>query len=204
MWTRKPAEQFIMNHSRLGFWLFAISGALGPGQQNATASGTESLPAIITVASVDLARYTGRWYEIAKIPNRFQKACASDTTADYAIRDDGRLDVINRCARDDGSPDEARGVARIVDSSGNAKLKVSFVSILGWRPFWGDYWVIGLDENYQWVIVGHPSRKFGWVLARTPEIDDDTLTHIFTIVERNGYQRRAFEMTSHGRDSAEK
>jgi apolipoprotein D and lipocalin family protein len=198
-----PEHKFAMNHHGLGYLWFALTVTLGIGLGGRVAarSDAEPLPAMTTVSSVELTRYVGRWYEIARIPNRFQKACASDTTADYAIRDDGRLDVINRCLRDDGKRDEASGVAKIVDSQSNAKLKVSFVSILGWRPFWGDYWVVGLDENYQWAIVGHPSRKYGWILARTPEIDDDTLALIFTFIERNGYQRRAFERTSHGRDS---
>jgi apolipoprotein D and lipocalin family protein len=202
MSTRNPAEQLTMNHNSFGYCLFAICGVLALDSQNATAFGTETLPAIATVASVDLTRYAGRWYEITRIPNRFQRACASDTTADYAIRDDGRLDVINRCLREDGRPDEASGVAKIVDTQSNAKLKVSFVSFFGWRPFWGDYWVIGLDENYQWAIVGHPSRKYGWILARTPELDDETLSRIFSIIERNGYQRSTFEMTAHRIDPA--
>lgn len=99
---------------------------------------------------VDLGRYTGLWYEIAKIPNRFQKQCVRGTTAEYTLRDDGKITVVNRCFKEDGSLDEAQGVAKIEDTQTNAKLKVSFVSFLGWRPFWGDYWVPGWDgeENF--------------------------------------------------------
>ena len=150
---------------------------------------------VTPVSRVDLERYAGRWYEIMKIPNRFQKQCSRGTTAEYALRDDGRIAVVNRCFKEDGRLDEARGVAKIVDTTSNAKLEVSFVSFLGWRPFWGDYWVIGLDEEYQWAIVGTPNRKYGWVLARTPELDESTVEEIFAILERNGYERDAFEVS---------
>jgi len=152
---------------------------------------------VTTVPAVDLTQYTGLWYEISKIPNRFQKQCAKGTTAQYTLRDDGRIDVINRCIKQDGSPDEAKGIARIVDQDTNARLEVSFVSFLGWRPFWGDYWVIGLDQAYQWAIVGTPDRKYGWILARTPAIDQVTSDAIHTILVDNGYEPGAFEPSSH-------
>ena len=148
---------------------------------------------VTPVDSVDLSRYTGLWYEVARIPNRFQKQCERGTTAEYALREDGRLDVMNRCLKADGSWNEAKGLARIEDPATNAKLKVSFFSILGWRPVWGDYWVIGLDEDYRWAIVGTPDRKYGWVLARSPELTDDVLEKIFIILEHNGYRATDFE-----------
>ena len=154
------------------------------------------LAAVTTVDSVDLARYVGLWYEVAKIPNRFQKQCVQGTTAEYTRRDDGRLKVVNRCLTDDGKWDEAEGLAKIEDPVSNAKLKVSFFSILGWRPFWGNYWVIGLDDEYQWVIVGTPDRKYGWVLARTPELEEEILEKTFAILKRNGYRREAFVVSS--------
>jgi apolipoprotein D and lipocalin family protein len=150
---------------------------------------------VTTVAAVDLARYEGLWYEVARIPNRFQKKCVSGTTAEYTRRDDGRLKVVNRCLTAKGKYDEAEGLAKIVDPVTNAKLKVSFFSLLGWRPVWGDYWVIGLDEEYGWAIVGTPDRKYGWVLARAPVLPAATLQEIFAILERNGYRRDAFEMS---------
>jgi len=89
----------------------------------------------------------------------------------------------------------AQDVKRVdsVKRSTNAKLKVSFVSFLGWRPFWGDYWVIGLDAGDAWAVVGTPDRKYGWVLARTPVLPPSTLEEIVAIPERNGYDRSAFE-----------
>lgn len=160
-----------------------------------TDSGLDDARPVTTVDQVDLQRYVGLWYEIAKIPNRFQKQCVRGTTAEYKLREDGRITVVNRCFKADGRQDEANGVAKVVDATSNAKLKVSFVSFLGWRPFWGDYWVIGLDEDYQWAIIGTPDRKYGWILARTPALDDGTTEQIFQILERNGYERRAFEMS---------
>jgi apolipoprotein D and lipocalin family protein len=150
---------------------------------------------VTTVANVDLERYAGLWYEIAKIPNRFQKQCVRGTTAKYVLREDGRIIVINRCVKKEGDIDEAEGIAKIEDTTSNAKLKVSFVSFIGWRPFWGDYWVIGLDEDYQWAVIGTPDRKYGWMLARTPSLDENTLEEIFAILERNGYERDTFKMS---------
>ena len=151
---------------------------------------------VTPVAHVDLDRYVGVWHEIAKIPNRFQTKCAHGTTAEYSRREDGRIAVHNRCIEADGRAGEAHGVARIVDPVSHAKLKVSFVSFLGWRPFWGDYWVIGLDPDYQWAIVGTPNRKYGWILGRTPTLDEETLDGIYAILERNGYDPGAFEASA--------
>jgi len=150
---------------------------------------------VTTVGAVDLDRYVGRWYEIAKIPNRFQKKCVRGTTAEYSLREDGRIDVLNRCIEKDGDQNEAEGIAKIVDSETNARLQVSFVSFIGWRPFWGDYWIIGLDDDYQWAVIGTPDRKYGWVLARTPSLGDDTMDEVFAIIEKNGYKRDLFEMS---------
>jgi len=156
-------------------------------------ANTRDVPPVRTVAAVDLDRYLGLWQEVAKIPNRFQKQCVRGTTAEYSRREDGRINVVNRCVEKDGRTDEARGVARIVDVASRARLEVSFVSFLGWRPFWGDYWILGLDEGYQWAAVGTPDRKFGWILARSRTLDGATLERIFTILERNGYARSEFQ-----------
>jgi apolipoprotein D and lipocalin family protein len=155
-------------------------------------------PVPIPVASVDLNRYAGIWHEIARIPNRFQQQCARDTLARYTLRADGRIDVVNQCVRRDGSLDQARGIARVVDADTRAKLKVSLVSLLGWRPFWGDYWIVGLDPNYRWAVVGAPNRKYGWILARSKTLDANSWETISAIIERNGYQRGSFQMDGQG------
>jgi apolipoprotein D and lipocalin family protein len=136
---------------------------------------------VTTVKAVDLERYVGLWYEIAKIPNRFQKQCVSGTTAEYTLREDGRITVVNQCVKKDGEVDDAEGIAKVVDTTTNTKLKVSFV--------------IGLDANYEWAIVGTPDRKYGWVLARTPSLDENTMETIRAIVEHNGYKWDAFELS---------
>jgi apolipoprotein D and lipocalin family protein len=182
------------NHARLLFFLWIL--VVAPvGHSVAAASGSDLADArpVKTVGRVDLERYAGLWHEVARIPNRFQKKCAYGTTAEYTLREDGRITVVNRCHETDGDLSEAKGVAKSAGGASNAKLEVSFVSFLGWRPFWGEYWVIGLDDDYRWAIVGHPERTYGWVLAREPTLDDATMETIWGILERNGYEREQFE-----------
>ena len=114
-----------------------------------------------TVPRVDLMRYAGNWHEIARYPNRFQKECR-ESTASYTIRDDGAITVVNRCRTDSGDK-EAWGIAKVVDSVTNARLKVSF-----FRPFYGDYWILDLGTEYEYAVVGTPDRKYLWILSRTP------------------------------------
>jgi apolipoprotein D and lipocalin family protein len=158
-------------------------------------SQDKELPPLKTVKQVDLNKYVGLWYEIAKIPNSFQDQCAYGTTAEYKLQKDGSIQVINKCYDENGEADIADGVANIVDKKTNAKLEVSFFSILGIRPFWGDYWIIGLDENYQWAVVGTPGRKYGWILSRTPSLPDETLQKIFSILKEQNYNPDSFEMS---------
>ncbi len=148
--------------------------------------------AVKTVDHVDLKKYSGLWYEIARIPNKFQKQCVKGTTAKYTIDEDGDIKVVNSCIDEEGEVDDAEGVAKVVDKKTNAKLEVSFVSFLGIRPFWGDYWIIGLDENYKWAVVGTPNRKYGWILSRTKKLDEDTINEINNILKDNGYNTDDF------------
>lgn len=111
---------------------------------------------------VDLQLYLGRWFEIARYEQSFQKGCEG-VTADYALRPDGSIDVVNRCRKPDGKLSEARGRAKVVESASNAKLKVSFFG-----PFYGDYWVLDHDDDYRWAIVGEPSGRYLWILDREP------------------------------------
>jgi len=140
-----------------------------------------------TVKYVDLTKYTGTWYEVAKIPNRFQNNCDQNTTATYQIRSDGTISVINRCMDPDGEEDSAEGMARVVDTVSNAKLEVSFFSIFGWHLFWGDYWIIGLDEDYQYPVIGTPSRKYGWILSRQQTMSEVQMKQAFDILRNQGY-----------------
>lgn len=134
------------------------------------AGGAEPLA---TIPSLDLKRYMGTWYEIAKFPNTFQEDCVGFTTATYSLREDGRVDVLNRCRRADGSMDAAEGVARQPGGPGSPKLEVRFApAILSWLPMvWGDYWVIDLDPDYQLAAVSEPKREYLWILSRSPKVD---------------------------------
>jgi len=125
---------------------------------------------VVTVPSVDLKRYVGKWYEIARFPNSFQKKCIANATAEYRARSDGDIDVTNRCKVEGGVLDQADGLARVIDGSRNAKLQVRFAPPwLAWFPLvWGDYWIIDLDADYSIATVGTPSRDYLWILARKP------------------------------------
>lgn len=151
---------------------------------------------LTTVESVDLLKYQGVWHEIAKIPNRFQNKCDKNVTASYKLREDGNISVINRCVEFDGSINEIEGVARIVDTDSNAKLEVSFVRLLWKNLFWGDYWIIALSDDYSWAIVGEPSRKYGWILARDKQLEKPILKKIYLILEEKGYDPQKFEATT--------
>lgn len=127
-----------------------------------------------TVPYLDLKQYMGRWFEISRYPTRFERKCAKNATAEYTLRPDGTVQVENRCTRNDGAIDSVRGVARVADPASNAKLKVRF------SPFmpWADYWVTDLDDAYGWAVVGEPSRRFLWVLSRTPSLTEDVYRNI--------------------------
>lgn len=154
-----------------------------------TACNEETAP-LATVAKVDLNRYVGKWYQVAFIPNRFQSMCVADTQAEYQ-QDGDQIRVINRCRTKDGSIDQANGVAKLVDESGNAKLRVSF-----FRPFYGNYWILDLDPHYQWVLVGEPSRKYGWILSRTAQLDPLTQQKILEKAAILGYQTSQFQISA--------
>lgn len=143
------------------------------------------------VESVDLERYLGRWYEIASYPMYFQRGCTA-TTADYSLRDDGLIKVINSCRKGslDGKLKQAKGRAKVVDTATNAKLKVSFFG-----PFWGDYWIIDLDPDYQWAVVGGPKRKYLWILSRTPRMDDALYDEIVSRLPAKGYDPKGLNQT---------
>lgn len=137
-----------------------------------------------TVSKVDLNRYLGRWYEIARIDHSFQKGCI-DSTADYSLREDGDIRVINRCRKvsPEGKITAIEGRARVLDKGTNAWLKVQFF----W-PFEGDYVIIDLDgSNYSYAVVGHPSRDYLWVLSRSPQMDNDLYEEIMKKISRQGY-----------------
>ncbi len=142
------------------------------------------------VPNVEISRYVGTWYEIARLPNSFQTQCQSDVTATYILNSDGTLDVINNCMKSDGTRSEARGKAkRASDDQPLSKLKVRFApAFLSWLPFvWGDYWIIILDSNYSYVVIGEPSRKYLWILSRTPSMNEATYESLLVQIRNMGY-----------------
>jgi apolipoprotein D and lipocalin family protein len=161
------------------------------------AGGADETPPPRPVDAVDLERYAGLWYEIAKIPNKFEKQCAYGTTATYTLRPDGKIEVVNRCFKKDDSVDEIKGLAKVADPPTGARLKVSFFSILGLRPVWAPYWVLGLGADYEYAVVGTPDRKYGWILARTPQLSPETLEEVWSTVREQGYDPDDFEIVPH-------
>lgn len=148
-------------------------------------------PPLAVVESVNLNRYAGTWYEIARYPNSFQRNCV-DVTAEYSPRENRRVTVENFCREDqpNGRLRSIRGTARVVDTQTNAKLKVTFF----W-PFEGDYWIIELDADYSYAVVGEPSRNFLWILSRTPTLDEDLYQAILGRLPEKGYDPAALVRT---------
>lgn len=158
-------------------------------------SSCASRPPLETVPSVDLKRYVGAWYEIAKFPNWFQRGCVSNTRAEYSLNADGSMKIVNTCSTKTGESKTALGRATVVPESNNTKLSVNFGGPIG-----GAYWIIGLDEsNYSWALVGHPSRKFLWILSRRPILDPATYRQIVELAAKRGYNVSKLELTPQGR-----
>jgi apolipoprotein D and lipocalin family protein len=137
-----------------------------------TAAAPAALPPVATIAALDVPRYMGTWYEIAKFPNRFQAKCIANTRAQYLAQTDGSVQVLNSCTTADGTID-ALGLAKQVGATNSPKLQVRFAPAwLSWLPqVWGDYWVIDLDADYQLAAVSDAKREYLWVLSRTPQVN---------------------------------
>jgi len=143
----------------------------------------QNAPPLQVFSYVDLNKYLGTWYEIARYPNRFQEGCVG-TSATYTLLPNGKIGVLNQCRKGtlDGEMSSAIGKAWVVDKETNAKLKVSFF----W-PFSGDYWIIDLGKNYEYAVVGHPGRKYLWILSRKPEMDQMTCDRILKKLREQSY-----------------
>ena len=167
------------------FPVLLILSGLAAAQQNNVNRTSE----VKAVSNVDLKRYSGKWFEIARYPNDFQKKCVGNTTASYKIQSDGTIEVQNQCLKKDGTTIDAKGKAKIVDTTTNAKLKVRFApGLLSFLPaVWGDYWILDLDNNYQYAVVGDPNREYLWVLSRAPEMKEATYQNIQRRVEKMGF-----------------
>lgn len=165
-----------------------------------TGCASTSYPPMTTVASVDVPGYMGAWYQQALIPNRFQSMCVADTQALYELKSTGEITVTNRCRTESGQIEKAVGIAKAVEGSAGAKLKVSF-----FRPFYGDYWVLALDPDASqgWVLVGEPSRKYAWIMSREPELNKTSFESAMAQALSAGYTREQF-VTSPQRQPLEK
>jgi apolipoprotein D and lipocalin family protein len=153
-------------------------------------------PPLRAVESFDLTRYAGKWYEIARLPNKFQARCQSDVVARYAVRPDGRIDIINQCRAADRTLVESRGIARTVKTKPlQGKIKKDAILQIRFAPaffsflpsVWGDYWVIGLGPDYTWAVVGEPSRRYMWILSRAPSMSASSYEQALAIAAGNGF-----------------
>lgn len=147
----------------------------------------------LTVSALDLERYLGKWYEIARLPQRHEPADYTDINATYSMNPEGTVRVDNRARNGHGGAEESVGEASIVEGSGNAKLEVSFLPEgLKWLPFTkGDYWVLRIDEDYQTALVGTPNRKYLWLLSRAPSIDPNTRQSFLDTAVQQGFELSA-------------
>ena len=147
------------------------------------------------ISSLNVQKYMGTWYEIAKYPSFFQRKCVSNTVAQYSLQTDGIVRVENRCKQEDGQVIDALGQARQIGDTNSAKLEVRFAPAwLSFLPFvWGDYWVIDIDPDYQLVAVSEPKREYLWVLSRTPEVNAKAYDDLLTRLEKRGFDLKRLE-----------
>ena len=165
---------------------------------SAQAQSSEASPAPLeSIASLDVPRYMGTWYEVAKYPNWFQKRCIANTSATYAIQPNGMLQVLNRCQKEDGSITDALGEAKQVGDTNSPKLKVRFAPAwLSFLPFvWGNYWVIDLDPQYQLAAVSEPSRKYLWILSRSKTVEPKAYEALLQRLKQQGFNLDAIEIS---------
>ncbi|NWF71771.1 MAG: lipocalin family protein [Nitrospirae bacterium] len=155
----------------------------------ASCAGPDSRGELLTVVSVDLSRYTGTWYEIARLPMWFQRHCV-DSRAIYSSRPDGAFDVHNECVTKSGEVEQAKGVATVVDAKTNARLTVTFDNWFA-RLFGssreGNYWILDLDPEYRTAMVGTPDRRYLWILSRAHQLDEDTYQRLVERAQQLGY-----------------
>lgn len=162
------------------------------------ADGVATQPkALATISALDVPRYMGVWFEIAKYPNVFQKKCAALTQAQYRLQDGGTVEVTNQCRKENGDLDSAVGEARQIGAATSPKLKVRFAPAwLSLLPFvWGDYWVIDLDEHYQLAAVSEPKREYLWILSRTPVVSVEAYAALLERLQAQGFDLARLERT---------
>lgn len=177
----------------------AAAVALAVGTLAAPASAATATPASVRpVASLDLNRYLGTWYQVADIPQFYEAFCVKDVTARYSLNADGTVKVDNRCAGPLGLPIRTVGAARVLDRVTNAALQVTFLTVFG-HPVWPDrkpnYVVIGIASDYSWAVVGSPDRSTAYILSRTPSLGATKLGKAKAALTRNGYDPCSLTVT---------
>ena len=186
-----------MIHKRIATRLMAAAAlALLLSGPSIAAEGAAAAGPLASIESLDVPRYMGRWYEIAGYPNWFQKKCIGYTSAEYTLKPDGEVMVVNRCRLENGETSEAVGAARQIGGANSPKLEVRFAP--AWLSFipalWGDYWVIDIDANYQLVAVSEPKREYLWILSRTPHVAPDVLDAMLQRLRAKGFDTRKLQM----------
>jgi len=166
----------------------------------ATASGQQAAP-VQPISRLEAQRYVGRWYEIAKFPNWFQRKCVADTSADYSLMPEGELRVVNRCRLENGQMDQAIGVARQIGGDSSAKLEVRFAPAwLSFLPFvWGDYWIVDLDGAYELAAVSEPNREYLWILSRSTVVNETRYAALLGRLTAMGLDVGKLEKTIQGK-----
>ena len=167
-------------------------------QVSATAAQINPSAEPKAVDAIDVQKYAGRWYEVARLPMYFQRNCASDVQAKYSLNSDKTIKVRNQCMNKEGELDVSEGVA-YPQNDGNSQLKVSFLPKgLRWVPFSkGDYWVLRVDEDYQVALVGGPSHRYLWLLSRTPDMDEAVIEDYLNTAKAQGYDLSKLIRTKH-------
>lgn len=180
--------------------LLAASAATSLADEVPRANAIQPPDPLATITSLNVSRYMGAWFEIAKCPNWFQRTCASNTKAEYTPQTDGSVQVVNRCATEGGQTKEAVGTARQIGAANSPELEVRFAPAwLSFIPFlWGDYWVIDLDPDYQLAAVSEPKREYLWLLSRTTEVNAAAYEALLIRLEKKGFDLRKLELTRHG------
>jgi len=165
-------------------FVFIVFGLLTACQSYRSSSSP-----LTTVADVDLNRYQGKWHEIARLPNRFQRKC-QHSTAEYSLQEDGRLKVLNTCHHEDGHTSDVQGVARIPDETEPGKLRLRF-SHFPARFFESNYWILELSPDYDYAIVGEPKGRYLWILSRSLRMDELIVHDLVKRIESLGYESEA-------------
>lgn len=149
-----------------------------------------------TASSVDLNQYLGEWYEIATIPQSFQKKCVKNVKAQYSLTTNGLIKVVNSCETQSGAVKVANARARVVDKKTNAKLRVTFVKIFNWVfSLGGNYWILDVAPDYSYAVVGDPTTEYGWILSRTPDLGEESMNKAKKVLLANGYDICKFRKT---------